>query len=203
MIMQVPVFLRPSAQGEAVITMYIHYWMHTLDHIPQHTHEIENMTRLSPWNGRHLSVNADLCYEPRREGQWEGGRGSPAPGGRESLKEIARGRDRGRSEQKRRRRSSEEKRQRRGKDLRQRWGDFVEGRCSCCSARVSWPHFLGAGQVEAPQGLDHGTEPSSGDPSPRPTKTQQWRWVSGLTHALLHCILCALCTLHSYCCVAI
>ncbi len=46
--------------------------------------------------------------------------------------------------------------------------------------------LLGAGQVEAPQGLDHGTEPSRGDPS-GPTTTQQWRWVSGLTCALCVC----------------
>lgn len=44
-------------------------------------------------------MNADLCYEPRREGQQ--GRGSPTPGGREGRSEdIVRRRDGGRIEEK-------------------------------------------------------------------------------------------------------
>lgn len=52
----------------------ITYIIGSMHHRPQYTQQIENMTRLSPRNGRHLWVNADLYYEPRREGQWTRGR---------------------------------------------------------------------------------------------------------------------------------
>lgn len=65
--------------------------------MPQNTHRNENITHPSLRNGRHLIVNADLCCVPRREGRWVSGRESPAPTGREGLKEIVRREDGGRT----------------------------------------------------------------------------------------------------------
>lgn len=69
LIMQVLVLLRLTAPHSMHYIAHIHYCMQSLHRTPQHALEIENITRPSPWNDRHLSVNADLCYEPRREGQ--------------------------------------------------------------------------------------------------------------------------------------
>lgn len=51
---------------------------------PTAARQIKNITCRSPRNGRHPSVNADLCCEPRRGGSSEcGGRGSPSPAAKE------------------------------------------------------------------------------------------------------------------------
>lgn len=105
-----------------------------------------------------------------------GREGSPAPGGREGLKEIVRGRDRERSEQKgveQDKRNREQKEQ----DLRWRRSEELFQRTKAGGV-AHWSSvagtFLGEGQVEAPRGLDHGTEPWCGDSSSDPTKTQRW-----------------------------
>lgn len=71
-------------------------------------------------------MNADLCYEPRREGHRLSGRGSPAPGGREGLKEIVRGRDGGRTERKETEDGYTRQKQREGRYLSRRRQDFVD-----------------------------------------------------------------------------
>lgn len=62
------------------------------------------------------------------------GRVSPAPGGREGLKEIARGRDRGRNEGKGIEEGQTRRRHRKRKDQDRGDGTLLkkeEGRCSC------------------------------------------------------------------------
>lgn len=57
----------PTPHRIYTTTVHCGYWM--LDaRAPRSTHQIANITGVFQRNGRHLSVNADLCYEPRREG---------------------------------------------------------------------------------------------------------------------------------------
>lgn len=91
------------------------------------------------------------------------GRGSPAPGGREDRRRGGvwagtSGVFKSRQEERRKKRSG-------GRVLSKREG----GRCSRGSARGT---LLSAGPPAAPQGLDHGTEPSCGDPTSGPKTAQ-------------------------------
>lgn len=129
--------------------------MHTQHHILQHTCQIENITCLSPRNGRHPSVNADLCYEPKREGHWMRGRRSPAPGGREGLKEIVRGRDGGGglkwTAKKCRTEKDKDEERFEQTELFLLLSLWKESRCSCWSVRSS-AHVPGCRTGRSPSG---------------------------------------------------
>lgn len=86
--------------------------------IAPHTAPTKNITHPSAWNGWHLLVSADLCCEPGREGR-SVSRRSPASGGREGLKEIARGREGNGKEE------GETRRHGKSKVLRQRRREIV------------------------------------------------------------------------------
>lgn len=98
------------------------------------------------------------------------GRGSPAPGGREDLKrggggEGGRGRTAGTGVLKEQTRGTQEE--------KNRVTGFCPSRSKAGAATdLARGALLSAGPTAAPQGLDHGTEPSCGDPISGPTTAQ-------------------------------